>query len=297
MIVDEAHTRHRRQRRGNQQQRYELVRDLAAAAERHLLLLTATPHSGIEDAFRSLLALLAPHFGRSRRGPHWARPIATSWPATLSSAGAPTWQRWLGEDDDPLPRARVGRGHLPARPRVGVPQAVRRCLRVHARAGARQHRRPGVVAQRARYWAALALLRCVMSSPAAAERPCSCASGPTRPLTGDDGPAASDDLSSYVYDPTEQESAQDLEPAHVVEQGSRKRRARPPAAASPSAPRTLKGGGDPKLLALVPVVDELLRDGLQPDRLLPLYRRPPTISPPSWAARSRAMAPICACSR
>ena len=29
-----------------------------------MLLLTATPHSGIEDSFLSLLTLLAPHFGK-----------------------------------------------------------------------------------------------------------------------------------------------------------------------------------------------------------------------------------------
>jgi len=31
--------------------------------DRHLILLTATPHSGVESAFRSLLALLRPQFG------------------------------------------------------------------------------------------------------------------------------------------------------------------------------------------------------------------------------------------
>ena len=36
---------------------------LAADDRRHLILVTATPHSGKEDAFRSLLALLDPSFG------------------------------------------------------------------------------------------------------------------------------------------------------------------------------------------------------------------------------------------
>jgi hypothetical protein len=35
---------------------------LAADRDRHLLLVTATPHSGIEESFRSLLGLLDPGF-------------------------------------------------------------------------------------------------------------------------------------------------------------------------------------------------------------------------------------------
>lgn len=56
VIVDEAHTctgtgqgRH---------QRYELMHGLAASAERHMIFLTATPHSGDDDAFYRLLGLL-----------------------------------------------------------------------------------------------------------------------------------------------------------------------------------------------------------------------------------------------
>jgi hypothetical protein len=38
--------------------------ELAAEANRHLILVTATPHSGDEGAFRSLLGLLRPDFAR-----------------------------------------------------------------------------------------------------------------------------------------------------------------------------------------------------------------------------------------
>ena len=40
--------------------RHELVTGLAEDAGRHLILVTATPHSGKEDGFRNLLALLDP---------------------------------------------------------------------------------------------------------------------------------------------------------------------------------------------------------------------------------------------
>ena len=44
------------------QRRFELVRRLADDPERNLILLTATPHSGDEDAFHNLLGLLNKDF-------------------------------------------------------------------------------------------------------------------------------------------------------------------------------------------------------------------------------------------
>lgn len=59
VIVDEAHTcAFSDNLRGGHKQRYELVRGLADDPERHLVLVTATPHSGKEQAFRSLLTFL-----------------------------------------------------------------------------------------------------------------------------------------------------------------------------------------------------------------------------------------------
>jgi SNF2 family DNA or RNA helicase len=63
VIVDEAHgATSASERNQSQHQRHEFVSAIAAMADRHLILLTATPHSGIESAFRSLLALLRPEF-------------------------------------------------------------------------------------------------------------------------------------------------------------------------------------------------------------------------------------------
>lgn len=63
VIVDEAHTAARPAgRSATQQQRHDLVSQLAENASRHLLLLTATPHSGVEESFRSLLGLLDVRF-------------------------------------------------------------------------------------------------------------------------------------------------------------------------------------------------------------------------------------------
>lgn len=41
-----------------QQQRYALISDIAARPDQHLVMLTATPHSGKQEEFQSLLGLL-----------------------------------------------------------------------------------------------------------------------------------------------------------------------------------------------------------------------------------------------
>jgi superfamily II DNA or RNA helicase len=63
VIVDEAHTcAFSPDNRGGRHLRHQLLKALAANESRHLLLVTATPHSGDEGAFRSLLGLLRPDF-------------------------------------------------------------------------------------------------------------------------------------------------------------------------------------------------------------------------------------------
>jgi superfamily II DNA or RNA helicase len=165
VIVDEAHacvqantsTRH---------QRYQLLKGLAEAKPtRHMIFLTATPHSGDDTAFHNLLGLLdtkfaglidlsegdlrrrlreelANHFVQRRRADiaEWRDtvgfPVRESREATYKLTG--DWGRLF---DDVLDYAR------------GM---VKR-----AESGTK-------LQQRMSWWAALALLRCVSSSPAAA---------------------------------------------------------------------------------------------------------------------------------
>src|SRR5215207_9458766 len=60
VIVDEAHACVGGER--GRHQRFELLQALAADSDRHMLMLTATPHSGDEAAFDRLLGLLDPAF-------------------------------------------------------------------------------------------------------------------------------------------------------------------------------------------------------------------------------------------
>jgi superfamily II DNA or RNA helicase len=63
VIVDETHTCARPTGASSaQQQRYHLVSRIAAKSNQHLVMLTATPHSGKPEEFQSLLGLLKPEF-------------------------------------------------------------------------------------------------------------------------------------------------------------------------------------------------------------------------------------------
>ncbi len=62
VIVDEAHTCAYGAERGGRHQRFELINGLAENPNRHIVLVTATPHSGKEEAFRSLLTFLEKQF-------------------------------------------------------------------------------------------------------------------------------------------------------------------------------------------------------------------------------------------
>ncbi|SEQ03150.1 SNF2 family N-terminal domain-containing protein [Hyunsoonleella jejuensis] len=66
IIVDEAHTCALPEgaKSKSQQQRHALLHDLAEKKDRNILLLTATPHSGKDGEFTSLLGLLKPKFGQ-----------------------------------------------------------------------------------------------------------------------------------------------------------------------------------------------------------------------------------------
>jgi superfamily II DNA or RNA helicase len=250
VIVDEAHTcasagqgRH---------QRYELLRDLVSpddgkSAARHLVMLTATPHSGDEDAYLRLLGLLHPDFEglraadeglmrgalRSRLAAHFVqrrRPDIAEWnegnlfprrettELTYRLSGA--WERFF---DDVL-------GY---------------CASVVQAAGDDTKR------QRLNFWGTLALMRCVASSPAAAVQA-------LRTRAGIADEEAEDDVQARVFD-----GAADALPDDDVE---------PPAARDDAALAALidqaeqlaTQAGDPKRRLLADHVAELVREGFNP---------------------------------
>ena len=165
VIVDEAHTCVQ-SNTNTRHQRYQLLKGLAESEpKRQMVFLTATPHSGDDTAFHNLLGLLEPrfvqlaelpegvardslrfelakHFVQRRRGDisEWKDdagfPVRESREATYRLTGA-----WGDLFDEVLAYARE--------------------MVLRAEGGTR-------LEQRMSWWAALALLRCISSSPAAA---------------------------------------------------------------------------------------------------------------------------------
>ena len=161
LIVDEAHTaaRPRGDRGGQQHQRYALLRDLAKDPERHVVLTTATPHGGIEESFRSLLGLLDAAFDkdegtevpRGRLSPH----VIQRRRADL--------KHWLGENTPFPDRESAEYEYALSADHVALFDDVLAYCRKSVAAAT-----GGAAQQRVRYWAAIAILRCLLSSPAAA---------------------------------------------------------------------------------------------------------------------------------
>ncbi|MEU9639044.1 helicase-related protein [Streptomyces tendae] len=161
LIVDEAHTCVGTG--GNEQQkRYELLSALADRAERdrHLILVTATPHSGDPQAFAKLTGLLDPSL----------RTLDTTRSADRDKLARHFVQRrrhdikrYVGQDT-PFPDDRDTQDAL-YRLDADYARFVADIL-AHTRD---QVRGPGGDHhQRMSWWTALTLLRCVLSSPAAA---------------------------------------------------------------------------------------------------------------------------------
>lgn len=166
VIVDEAHTcAFAADRRSGRHLRHQLVSALAQDQRRHLLLVTATPHSGDEGAFRSLLGLLRPEFGElpeDLTGPARERE--------RRAIAAHLVQRRRADVRDYMDAATPFPTREEAEESYQLSEEYRRLFdtalsyareRVADRSGDGKQ-------QRVRWWSALALLRSLASSPAAA---------------------------------------------------------------------------------------------------------------------------------
>ena len=165
VIVDEAHgcTVAGGVGRGRQQ-RYDLLKRISSDQSRHLVLVTATPHSGNEEAFRSMLGLLDTEFNNlpsdlertEREGVRrkLARHLVQRRRADI---------RHYLETDTAFPDRKDKEVTYTFSPEYkSLFKDILDFARDFVTGSDGGHR------QRVRYWSALALLRCVSSSPAAA---------------------------------------------------------------------------------------------------------------------------------
>lgn len=171
VVVDEVHTcaKPASQRDNVKQLRHEfLAKLMSEKTEQHLLMLTATPHSGKEEEFKSVLGLLNPNF----------EDLDLNKPADQKKLAPHFVQRkrldllpWLNNPKDKFPTRKskseeynIGKG--------GVYKEFYEGLFSFTADVARQVNQEGELKgkNRMRFWAALSLMRGALSSPKAAEK-------------------------------------------------------------------------------------------------------------------------------
>ncbi|MDE0161701.1 MAG: helicase-related protein [Acidimicrobiaceae bacterium] len=267
VIVDEAHTCARSDERASsgRHQRHALVRDLARKADRHLILVTATPHSGSDAAFRSLLGLLDTEFGElpedltGEVNRHHRERLARH----LVQRRRSEIQDFLGADTQFPDRAQTEVGYeLSPDYRTLFDDALS-----YAKGSLSEHER-GSRQQRIRKWSALGLLRALASSPAAAA-----ATLRTRALTADTAGTDADDIDErgrrLVLDLDDAEEAPDVVPGSRLDspgaESAVSRRLRQLAKqADEIASASTSKGADAKLDGLIEILGRLLADGFHP---------------------------------
>ena len=264
VIVDEAHTCAQQSGshagRSARHQRHQLVSGLAADTDRHLILVTATPHSGNEDAFHSLLRLLDPSFA--------------ALPSDLTGAANEVHRRKLAahfvqrrradirhflKSETPFPEReeKDQTYQLTPKYRQFLDRVLEYAREVVSEADGSHH-------QRVQWWSVLALLRALASSPAAAA-----ATLRTRAVTLDtDTNEEADAIGRRtVFDETDDESSEAIDlPAgsdaeSEEDDHARHRRRLQEMARVADA---LQGDEDAKLEGVTKLTASLLNDGYQP---------------------------------
>lgn len=261
IIVDEAHTVvHAYDGRGGRHQRYELVKTLAKDRQRHLLLVTATPHSGKEEAFRALLALLEPRFADL--------PEDLSGPANAAirrDVARYFVQRRRGDirrylrAETPFPERDA------AETSYTLSEDYKRLFDQVLRYAREIVDEPGEgYRRRVRWWSALALLRSMASSPAAAAATLRNRAGSAE---GESIEALDERGRQTVLDQMTDTNAEasDVAPPSDIwsDEGEEKRQRRRLGDMARRADR-LKGAPDRKLAGAVKILKQLLRDGYSP---------------------------------
>ncbi|GIK82735.1 MAG: ATP-dependent helicase HepA [Alphaproteobacteria bacterium] len=238
VIVDEAHAcvgTHK-----GRQQRFELLSGLARNPDRRMILLTATPHSGDEEAFGRLLSLVEPsftsmNFEDARYRERLARHFVQRRRIDLVSGDWDEDRAFPKHETTEFPY-RLSQTHLEFQETV-----LDYCLGIVSRAGSGQRER------RLAFWGTLALMRCVGSSPAAA------LSALRNRMSSE-----SDRLEPQIYDEdSDDEDAVDIEPGTAFDVD-------PELLALVKCAEELVGKPDPKLTALVDALTPLVKKGANP---------------------------------
>lgn len=254
VIVDEAHTCS--QGGQGRQQRYQLLKGLADNAQRHMVLLTATPHSGDEDAFFNLLGLLRQDFTLLKDLPTGTRAdLREDLSRHFVQRRRPDIAEWQDTSMFPDRKTKEVTYSL-----TGAWGQLFNDVLDYARELVVRSEGQGLREQRMNWWAALAVLRCISSSPAAAVNALR-----TRLRGGQENGDAltleelEAQASERVMDGQDDAlSTDDIEPAAQTEDTARLQQL------IEAADKLAGTANDPKLAKLTEHIQALVKEGFQP---------------------------------
>ena len=162
VVVDEAHASVSAGR--GRHQRFNLLRKLADDPTRHMLLLTATPHSGDDDAFHNLLGLLHVDFARMQEATgEQYRMLRERLAGYFIQRRRRDIDAWREPGLFPQREVTEIKYRLSGDYERFFGAILDYCAEVVAS-------EEGELRQRLAFWGTLSLMRCVGSSPAAAAR-------------------------------------------------------------------------------------------------------------------------------
>ncbi len=263
VIVDEAHSCTLAGPGRARQQRWELVKALSEDSERHLILVTATPHSGNEEAFRSLLSLLDDKFGdlptdlEKKERESIRRELARHL-VQRRRADILEYDRKLGTKTSfPDRDDREETYKLSPEYKKLFQKALRFAGELVAdESGSKRH-------HRVRWWSALALLRALASSPAAAAATLSKRAETAGAETEEDA----DELGRRaVLDQEELDAIEsiDITPGSDASEESGEKSISDRLKRLASEARKLEGVADAKLQKAKKLIGDLVKDGHNP---------------------------------
>ncbi|MFE0434515.1 DEAD/DEAH box helicase [Streptomyces nigra] len=265
VIVDEAHTcvaADDTSTSAQSQLRYELLRRVAEDAERHLLLVTATPHSGKESAFRNLLGLVKPELAHVNLESEAGRKLLAQHFVARKRADV---RQYLTKEDGLADDSLAERTAFPSdrffkdetyklspEYRALLDDAIAYASERVEEAGG-QGRREARIA----WWSAIALLRSLVSSPRAAAQTLTTRSAAAIAASAEEADKLGAPLNSDAADSDAMEGM-DVAPGAETTAGS-------PLAELAELALQLEGPEkDLKLKALIKHLKALLADGYNP---------------------------------
>lgn len=245
IIVDEAHTC--TASGAGKQLRFELLQRLVEDAERHLIMLTATPHSGDENAFYNLLSLLDKRFVNLQGITSASDPLRQELARHFVQRRRKDIDEW--QENRAFPKRMISELTYEL---TGEWGQFFDDVQTYCRDMAETAEREEGSGARLMWYATLALLRCVSSSPAAAVKSLS-----TRMEGALDTDTCLTDERLYDGQADDLDS-NDMEPPSQLQEVSQLQ------SLIARAEQLSGTKGDPKLKALVQHLKPLLAEGFKP---------------------------------